>query len=451
MKCLATVKTPVRRLAGLAAAFAVVTAHAAPGDLDASFGTNGKVTAGFAGTSNDFAQALARDGAGNVYLVGTSNTSGNFDFAIVKYDGAGQLVGSFGTGGKLLIDIGLGSSDNARAAVVAGSSLYVAGNTSSAGNQDVAIVKLDLNGQLVASFGTGGKRVIDIGPGRSDDAYAIAVDTGGNVFLAGGTLLGTLATSDMTAIKLDSSGNLVAGFSNGGIVTVDFAGNGDTAYAMQLDASGNVHIAGAARSPDGNARDMAVVKLDSNGNLVNGFGTGGKATVDFATIDNCLALARDGAGNLFLAGSTDIPPGHTLMAVAKLDASGALAGNFGNAGKKTLDLAGSTSSNITGIALDADGNLYVAGTGGYPSPAFNDLVVAALDAHGDLVGSFANLGVRRVDFANNNDTGTAVLLNGSGHLYAVGYASISGAGLDMAAARVLTALPNVVFANGFDP
>src|SRR5215204_462888 len=57
-------------------------AYAAPGDLDPSFGTDGKLTTDF---------------------------GANTDYAIARYNPNGTLDSTFGTGGKVLTPIGAGS------------------------------------------------------------------------------------------------------------------------------------------------------------------------------------------------------------------------------------------------------------------------------------------------------------------------------------------------------
>lgn len=439
----------MRLLLAAGTCFTTVFAHAALGDLDPGFSTGGKVTVAFGGSSNDFINAIARDGDGNLYLAGASNSSGNFDFAVAKFDAHGQPVTSFGSGGKTLIDIGNGSTDQLNAMVIAGASLYLAGTSSTAGNADMAIVKLDLNGQLVTGFGNGGKKTVDIG-GNNDHGNAVAIATSGDIYLAGDSYPTALADSDFTVVKLDQSGNVMTSFGNSGVARVDFGGQGDVAYAMLLDANENVYLGGTARFDGGNKRDMGLVKLDANGNAVAGFGSGGKVTIDFAMTDDGLALARDGDGNLYLAGSTSIPVGHMIMAVAKLDASGALVSDFATGGKATIDPAGTSGAAARAVAVDRDGSIYVVGSGSRPAPAFVDFAVAELDRHGNPVTAFGTNGFQTVDFAGNNDTGTSVLLDSSGHLYLGGYATISGSGLDFAAARLQVALPDVIFANSFD-
>src|SRR5438874_1895036 len=88
-------------------------ANATPGDLDPSFGTNGEVLTDLGSASLDIAMAIAVQPDGKIVAVGSSNSSGNYDFALVRYNPDGSLDSGFGSGGKVLTDLGSGSIDQA--------------------------------------------------------------------------------------------------------------------------------------------------------------------------------------------------------------------------------------------------------------------------------------------------------------------------------------------------
>ncbi len=75
-------------------------AHAAPGDLDTTFGTAGKVFIDIDTASADLAWTIVRDGAGNIYLGGQSSKT-SVDSAVIKLNANGKPDTSFGSGGKV--------------------------------------------------------------------------------------------------------------------------------------------------------------------------------------------------------------------------------------------------------------------------------------------------------------------------------------------------------------
>jgi uncharacterized delta-60 repeat protein len=70
------------------------------GTLNASFGTGGKVTTDFA-SSDDFANSVAMQLNGKIVVAGNTFTATGNDFALARYNRDGTLDASFGTGGKV--------------------------------------------------------------------------------------------------------------------------------------------------------------------------------------------------------------------------------------------------------------------------------------------------------------------------------------------------------------
>jgi hypothetical protein len=81
-------------------------AQAADGDLDPTFGTDGKVLTDF-DHSTDIANAVAIQADGKLVVVGTTyrdNDFSNEDFAVARYNPDGTLDKTFGVGGKVQTD-----------------------------------------------------------------------------------------------------------------------------------------------------------------------------------------------------------------------------------------------------------------------------------------------------------------------------------------------------------
>ena len=130
------------------------------------------------GNSEDWAVAMSVDGSGNVYVTGYSRIATNFDYATIKYYSNGDTawVRSYNGPGD--------SDDYADAIAMDGSgNVYVTGRSVDSGIvQDYATIKYYPNGD------TAWVRRYN-GPGNSDDgASAIAVDGSGNVYVTGGSM-----------------------------------------------------------------------------------------------------------------------------------------------------------------------------------------------------------------------------------------------------------------------
>jgi uncharacterized delta-60 repeat protein len=102
--------TPVRLgvALGLAAlalgVLLVLTAMAAPGDLDPTFDGDGKVTTDFGGDNLGYAVAVQPDG--KIVVAGHSNSGGTYDFAVARYNADGSPDTTFGASGVVTTDFG---------------------------------------------------------------------------------------------------------------------------------------------------------------------------------------------------------------------------------------------------------------------------------------------------------------------------------------------------------
>jgi hypothetical protein len=251
----------------------------------------------------DYNPHLAIDGAGNVYVAGstdgafTGNTNlGGYDGFLAKFNSSLVLQGTvkqFGTtGDEVANSIAVDDSGN----------VYVAGYTDGAFTGNTNLGGLDgfvakFNSSLVLQ-GT----VNQFGTAGSDVVRGLAVDGSGNVYVAGYTddaFTGNtnLGLSDGFVAKFDSSLTQTA-MKQLGTTGADFA------FSIAVDGSGNVYVAGYTSgaflgSTNQGEFDAVVLMFDSSFELkaLNQFGTTGQ--------DRAYSIAVDGSGNVYVAGLTD--------------------------------------------------------------------------------------------------------------------------------------------------
>lgn len=263
-----------------------------------------------------------------------------------------------------------------------------------------------------------------------DFGFGIALDAGGNVYIAGDSMASWgapvrtfTAGRDMYVAKLDSSGALVWN---------TFLGTSGTDFGLGLavDASGNIYVAGASdtawgiplRAYTGNF-DVFIAKLDPSGALTWNTFLGGSG------MDQGAELAVDGLGNAYASGTSNGTWGAPVRAytlgqdafAAKLNSSGALIWNTFLGGGP--DGFGSGDDQGTGIAVDGSGNVYAAGSSdaAWGSPvrvhtSDTDAFAAKLDSSGALTWN-TFLG------GNGAEFGWDVAVDGGGSVYVVGSAT----------------------------
>ena len=323
------------------------------GTLDPSFGTGGKVITDFAG-SNDGARSVAMQPDGKIVAGGWTVANGLIDFALARYNSDGTLDPSFGMGGKVITGFGVTAQGFATAVGLDGK-IVVAGYANIDWGYQFALARYNSDGTLDASFGTGGKVTTPFGdPGDSSAiAWSIAIQRDGKIVTAGAD------NSGLALARYNSDGTLDAGFGMGGRVT---AYSLNRTFAVALQPDGRIVAAGQA-----NYSDFGLVRYNSNGSLDFSFGAGGRVTTDFAgsrDLAFAVAVRTDGkivaAGQSFVSSSSPFAP-NSDFALARYNSDGSLDPSFGTGGKATTEFAGLADQAMS-VAIQPDGKAVAAGS-----------------------------------------------------------------------------------------
>jgi uncharacterized delta-60 repeat protein len=341
-----------------------VARYNADGSLDATFGTGGVVLTGFGGDeSRDEATAVAVQANGKIVVAGNSDPDLEDlgGLALVRYNADGSLDATFGTGGRVLFDMGgidsieeMAIQANGRIVVV-GSSDARAGIGSS--DFDFAVARFRTNGAPDTSFGDGGKVLTPLATARSlDVAKAVAIQPNGRIVVVGSSNAG--GSTDFAVARYNRNGSLDRTFGAGGIVLTDASGERgtDVAFDVAVQADGKIVVAG---SGDG----FTVVRYHRNGTLDPAFGTGGRTNVELYGSAGAVAVQAD--GRIVVAGESSLTLGAWTrdFTLVRFDRNGSPDTSFGDGGKVTTDFAGNGTSDeqLTGLAIAPDGGIVAAG------------------------------------------------------------------------------------------
>ena len=159
--------------------------------LDSSFGVGGLVTSNFGGI-NDQVQAVIQQPDGKIITVGGSDVSGDFEFALARYNIDGSLDTSFGTGGLVVTSFD-GTADLAEAALLQpDGKIVAAGHVISSGLLKFALARYHADGSLDSLFAPNGKLITSFGAGN-DEGFAAVIQANGRIIAAG--------TSDASGTK----------------------------------------------------------------------------------------------------------------------------------------------------------------------------------------------------------------------------------------------------------
>ena len=368
-------------------------ALAAPGDLDASFGEGGRVTllpGGFEGGYADV--AIQPDG--KIVLAGFAFVNpGETDIAVTRLNANGSPDQGFGEGGTALINYSVAgprTQDLANAVAIQPDGKIVAVGAT---DDLEAIVRLNVNGSLDTSFGSGVDR-----PGferpRTGTGNDVAIDPSGKIATVGSYNFDPTSTNSFFE-RLTSSGIIDAGSA-----MFDMGGN-DGALRMAIQSDGGVIVAGFRQDTAGTSTgavgrlipgmgfdgvqpllatttedvvlepddridvaggtdsgDFSLSRLTRDGAPDASLNGGSTVTADFGGDDVASAIVRLSNGKLALAGEAG-----TAFGLVRYQPGGTIDTTFGSAGKRTVSFpAGDAFADA--MAVQRDGKLVLAGSAG---------------------------------------------------------------------------------------
>lgn len=347
------------------------------GRIDTSFGDNGKVSTHF-GFGDDYLNDLAIAVDGSIVATGRGFGGVNDDLAVARYLANGQLDMSFGTNGRVLTDLQPGAAytyDNGNAILIqASGKIVVVGETHQNCRNIVARYMPD--GSLDRSFGTSGTGIeVIYFSGNHDTLNAVAFSPSGQIIAAG-----TIADGrDFAIARLSVDGILDNSFDGDGKVILNFNAV-DMVTSVAVRSDGKVAISGYSGSA--NNQSMFVFQLGANGALDTSFANAGSValkldagTTGMDRLYDSLLLSDGsilGVGRGFRAG-------YYYSSFVRLLANGQLDSGFGNGG--VLGLTVNSDSDEANYALDLrSGKMLAAGNAIYPNP--NSIVVRQLSLSG---------------------------------------------------------------------
>ncbi len=352
------------------------------------------------GNAADYANNIAVDDSGNVYVTGHSWGTGiNYDLATIKYYPNGDTAWLRRYNGPdtaycCTYAIAIDDSGN----------VYVTGSSEGVGTSgDYATIKYYPNGDTAWV-----RRYNGLGNGE-DEASAIVVDNSCNVYVTGSSE-GVGTSGDYVTIKY---------YPNGETAWVRiYNGQGDTldyAHAIAVDDSGNVYVTGWSHG-SGTGEDYATIKYYPDGDTAwvrryNGLANGE---------DAAFAVVVDDSGNVYVTGLSDGDGSHYDYATVKYDSSG------NELWVKRYNGPGNDWDVANAIAVDGSGNLHVTG-GSDGGGTCWDFTTIKYYPNGDTAW------LRRYNGPENEDDhAAAIVIDANGDIYVTGYSESSATREDYA-------------------
>lgn len=346
--------------------------------------------------SYDSGYAVANDPAGNVVVAGATQSAlagqnaGRYDLFVGKYDASGNKL--------WLAQRGTAEREFAEGvAADAAGNIYVTGYTgdaldgnASAGSWDIFLMKFDANGNWLWTR--------QDGTAQEDEGHAVCVDRWGSVYITGyvkGNFHGItrVGSSDIFISKYNSAGTRLWSALFGSTAV-------DEGFGIACDTNGNVFVTGYCQeSVEGNpwlgSGDNVLAKYDTNGQRLwlRQWGT--------FNADTGHAVATDAEGSALVAGYSNgalygTDHGGREIFLAKYSAAGDFVWGVQDGSTET--------DQAWGVTVDAAQNIFLAGEAGGPLQGNThaggpDIYVAKYSPAGSLLWS-AQLGTAGTDVAS---------------------------------------------------
>ncbi len=294
-------------------------------------------------------------------------------------------------------------------------------------------------GSLDPSFSSDGKRLVRFGQ-YADNGYAVDVQPSGKLVLAGASIRSG-ANYDWAIARLLPGGGLDSSFSGDGKRFLSFDnGSNESAWDLAAQAGGKVVVVGSAGTAGG--LDFAIVRLRSNGGLDTSFSGDGRRTFGFANgtrPDQARGVGIQPDGRIVVAGDSYDQGIDSNIGVARLKPGGSFDDSFSGDGKRLVRFdPASGGDSPQDLAIQPDGRIVIAGYSGVSS---NQAIgIVRLLPNGKPDPSFSGDGRRLVRFDNGTtygDTGFAVALAPGGRIVVAGNTYNSGGG-SFAVVRLLS-------------
>lgn len=409
-----------------------VPALAGKGNLDRGFADRGKMLHTIPSTSEKAFDAVVQPD-GKIIVVGGTNhmTTGNFRFYAVRYNVDGSIDESFGDGGKKIVTVGIASA-TANAVVLQSDGKILLGGTAEATttNIDFAIVRLDAGGQLDPTFGTGGIKILSVGP-SFDGAQKMALQNIGGeqkIVLAGYN--SGQGGVKIAVARVNSNGSPDDTFGTNGVKIVATTSASEQAYDLTIqNGSGEnkILLGGTSRFDAGGGSyrdDLLVARLNPDGSVDNTFDGDGIAKVNFlglAAARSVIIQRIDGADKIIAAGFSFRNSNYEFTLV-RFNLDGKVDTTFGTSGRTLLDISGlNKDDQIHKLLQQPDGKLVAIGwVRSGPNGTNLDMALARFHPNGTVDKSFGSCGKIVSDFGSKTEIAYGGALQADGRIIAVG-------------------------------
>ncbi len=400
------------------------------GSLVSAFGDGGRTYISSGPYGNESAESVAKqaDGKTLVLSVGRNTVENGFSIPVLtRLNLNGTLDTSWGTSGyvRLPTPVGSGASrvNEGRLFVLPGGKIIVSidYNTPSDGN-DAIVYRLLASGAIDTTFGTAGITTVPDFIARS------SVYADGRILLGGLVATSFPNNNQLAFVRLTVDGVLDTSFGSNGrsdVFLLDAVQFGQGFTHLSIAADGKILFSYAFGV--GAARDIAIYRLTANGVQDTTWGSAGRVNVAATSREDNVRLTRfQSDGKLLILSRTLQPTGSGIYEVllARLNADGTTDTSFGVNGvvETIVGTPGSTTNLAQDMQVLPDGKILVAG---HRSALGRDVFLIRYLQSGTVDASFGSGGVKDIALTRQNEVVRSLAIDNDGSLLVIGSTSLT--------------------------
>lgn len=379
------------------------------GDLDTTFGTNGKVNTNFG--QGDFtinSQVIQPDG--KILLCGQIENSSVFYGFIIRLNADGSLDTSFNTTGKAINQFIDGFD---KISLQADGKIVVGGHQ----NSDVALARYNSNGTLDTTFDTDGMVYSTTNATSYRGFVDLDLQTDGKIVVLSEFYSGS---QDYRVLRYTSNGALDTTFGNNGSTTTDI-GNVEFPKSIVIQADGKILVGGTTYGSS--FENPFLARYSTTGLLDNTFNSNGKRiyTLTGATYNKMSNLAVQADGKILFYCKSTISSSPKILLV-RLNSNSAFDTTFDTDGIAIATSPANFNGAKAKLRIQDDGKytLFTTTQSTVNNASNNDILGMRFNTSGTLDTTFDTDGILTLAYFSLNDNfgdfncvGSSIILSGN--------------------------------------
>ena len=354
-----------------------------------------------------------------IVIVGLSKNPGTnfFELCFTRLNTDGTIDNTFGSSGITKVSMGNQSSIGGMTPRIKmdSDSRFVAvnsGGSQSGGSQDIMVCRLDSTGIIDPTFNSSGSLFVDMTGANSqpDQANGFDIDAYGNIYIAGVVGVSPPFDNRLAIIKVTNAGLLDPTFDTDGKLTLNPVSGNEFGRSVVVQPDGKILVGSTA----GNNSYLA--RIDSTGSFDTSFNVTGAQTISIGASTDLMEIALDSLNNIVVAATS----GSTSIGVARLLPNGTFDPSFGTAGKTFFKL-NNLDCIVNDLKIVSGDKILVSGSIGNTAQSTN-VFITRLKNNGSLDSTFNSNGYYTNSYTSSTvqDDGNAIGLLNDGRIFSCG-------------------------------